>query len=515
MDQVKNQAIILHKQIVLTRQWVSDHGEVLVPDKEGGSASPFLSKPYVLSSEGKPYAKITPSILTTRLSERAQADGLYSFKLANDSHINPANAPDAVEAEALELFRSSPPQEGIFRAEKRDGRNVLRYIAPLFVTSGCVKCHKSQGYQQGEVGGCISVMIPMDQAQTAIDRNKALLIGGGVGFACSLVGLIFLTTRYLVFNRISQIRKSLERMPVGELDRESVEKGDELKEIATICYVLDEQMKNHHRELEKRIEEATADLSETNKRLKKANEELEKLHTAKTHFFSDMSHELRTPLTSIRGAVDILDRRNSCEHSDYLEIIKRNTDHLIRIVVDFLDYSRIECGQLELRLEKGSLLEVAETVILSQRSEAEKKTVRLVLDATEDFEFAFDGQRVYQILTNLVSNAVRFSPEGGNVTVGFFAENAHAVRLYVQDEGPGIPEEYRSLIFKRFFQVGVTNGNSSGHRSWGIGLTVSKGLVEAHGGRIWVERGPSGGSRFFFSLPLREYHASSSNTDSG
>lgn len=512
MDQVKNQAIILYKQIVLTRQWVSDHGEILVAKKEGEKPNPFLHRPDMVSAEGRVFSRITPSILTTQLSERAQKSGMYAFKLANDSQINPANAPDPLETEALKLFRSSP-SEGIFRTVTRDGKKSLRYIAPVYVTTGCVRCHKSQGYKAGEVGGCISVLVPMGDAQEAIDHNRVILLVGGLGFAFCLVGLIFVTTRSLVFNRVKEIRNALERMPVANEGGQAKE-GDDLKEIVTICYLLDEKMKNQHQELERQIEAATGDLSETNRRLELANQDLERLNKAKSDFFSDISHELRTPLTSIRGAVDILARKESCGHPEYLDIIRRNIDHLIRTVVDFLDFSKMECGQLELRVEEASLEQVAESAILSQKAVAEKRSIKLVLDGPQDVVLSFDEQRIYQVLVNLLSNAVRFSPEGETVAVGFSREDG-AVRVYVQDRGPGIDEEYQSLIFEKFYQVN-DEGNPAVHRgSSGIGLAICKGLVQAHGGSIRVESEPGRGSRFIFSLPIGEEHAQEENTGRG
>ena len=506
MDQVKNQAIILYKQIVLTRQWVSDHGEILVTKKKGAPSNLFLNQPEVVTADGRVLSRVTPSILTTQLSERARKSGLYSFKLANDSQINPANKPDALEAEALKLFRSSP-SEGIFRTVTYDGKKILRYIAPVYVTTGCVRCHKSQGYKPGDVGGCISVLVPMGDAQEAIDHNKIILLVGGLGFSFCLVGLIFVTTRTLVFNRVREIRNALERMPVAEEQGTEAKQGDDLKEIVAICYLLDEKMKNQHQELEKRIEAATRDLSETNSCLELANKDLERLNKAKSDFFSDVSHELRTPLTSIRGAVDILARKESCGHPEYLEIIRRNVDHLTRTVVDFLDFSKMECGQLELRMEEGSLQQVAESAILSQKAVAEKRSIKLDLDVPEDLVLIFDEQRIYQVLVNLLSNAVRYSPEGGTVTVGFFRTGDEGVHVFVQDEGPGVNEEYQSRIFEKFYQVNEEGRPASHRGSSGIGLAICKGLVQAHGGSIWVESEPGRGSRFTFSLPIDVEHA--------
>ncbi len=502
MEQVKKQAIILHKQIVLTRQWVADQNAVLVPKSEGVPTNPFLKKPEIVSKDGEVFTKISPSLLTRLLSDRALKSGLYSFKLTNTERLNPVNAPDDFETEALRLFQASD-KDGIFRTETRNGKKVLRYVAPLYVTDGCMQCHMVHGYKPGDVGGCLSVFIPMEEAQSAINSNKATLLGGGLAFAGSLVALLFVATRSLVFKRIRDIKTAINSISLTQSSKTTQNQGDELKEIQDLCYLLDEEMKNQHEELGRKIADATRDLSETNRRLETANSELENLNRAKTEFFSDISHELRTPLTSIKGAVDILARKSSCGEPVYLDIIRRNTDHLIKTVVDFLDYSKIESGQIELVLDDASLKAVAEDAILSQKAVADKKSVTLKLEAAQDVRLTVDTQRIYQVLINLLSNAVKFSPERGTVTVRIGNSDHSSVRVSVEDQGPGIPEQYHSAVFEKFYQVKELRNASLNQGSSGIGLAICKGLVEAHHGTIWVESEGGKGSRFTFSLPIQ------------
>ncbi len=501
MNQVKKQAIILHKQIVLTRQWVADNKTVLVPKTESVRSSPFLKEPDVKASDGSVFTKVSPSIITRHLSDRATQVGLYSFRLANTPWLNPQNAPDRLEEEALERFRSSPT-DGIFRIEHRGGRRVLRYIAPVYVNENCMQCHMVQDYKPGEVGGCLSVLIPMDEAQSAITRNRVILIGSGLAFSGALVGLLFVTTRSLVFKRIRDIRALMGKMNlVNKDDSSATEHGDELKEITDFCYVLDEKLKHQHEELERKIASATEHLCRTNEDLESANQELESLNRAKSDFFSDVSHEMRTPLTSIKGAADILARKDSCADTVYLDIIKRNTDHLIKTVVDFLDYSKIESGQLELDTKENCLGSVAEDAILSQQAVAQKRSINLVLDAPAELTATFDEQRIYQVMTNLLSNAIRFSPDHGTVKVEIADIGDHAVEVGVQDQGPGIEEKYHTLVFEKFYQVTDKGGSKIHQGSSGIGLAICKGLVEAHGGEIRVESDLGKGCRFAFTIP--------------
>ncbi len=290
------------------------------------------------------------------------------------------------------------------------------------------------------------------RAVSAINRNRAILLGGGGAFALSLVALLFLSARSLVFKRIHDIRSTMSKIPVSNLSENQPVQGDELKDIADFCYLFDEKMRTQHEELEKKISEATKDLSETNRDLETANQELESLNRAKSEFFSDISHELRTPLTSIKGAADIMARKASGDKLEYLDIISRNTEHLIKVVRDFLDFSKIEFGQLDLDLSSYSIKEVAEDAILSQKAVAEKKQLQLALRCLDDPTPMFDRQRIYQVLTNLLSNAVRFSPDGGKIIVSVASNGDGAVEVSVEDQGPGIEEKYQSAIFEKFYQ---------------------------------------------------------------
>ena len=257
MDQVKKQAIILHKQIVMTRQWVADQNAVLVPKSEDIPKNPFLNQPEIVSRDGEIFTKVSPSLLTRLLSDRAMKSGVYSFKLTNTERLNPVNAPDEFEAEALNLFRTSNT-EGIFRTETRNGEKVLRYVAPLYVTEGCMSCHMVQKYKPGDVGGALSVFIPMNEAQSAINSSKATLLGGGLAFAGSLVALLFVATRLLVFKRIRQIKTAINGIKLTPRGRKTQDQGDELKEIQDLCFLLDEEMKNQHEELERKIVDANS-----------------------------------------------------------------------------------------------------------------------------------------------------------------------------------------------------------------------------------------------------------------
>jgi signal transduction histidine kinase len=496
MEQVKKQAVILHRQVVLTRLWASDQHVLLAPKRKDSDSSPFLAEPDVRGADGKTYTKISPSMLTKQLSERALHAGMYRFRLTDVSPINPENEPDPFELRALKLFREGR-SIGLFAAESHDGKHFLRFAEPVEVKESCLDCHAR--YERGGVGGCLSVFVPMDEAQLAVNRGRILILAGTALCAGLLVLLVFVAARYLVFRRIAGVCAS-----IGTMDSQDVSPraaGDELKAIADFCLSMNERLKSRHEELERKISEAVRDLSEANRNLESVNRELESLNRSKSEFFSDISHELRTPLTSIKGAVEMLTRKGSCEEPAYLEIITRNTDHLIKTIVDFLDFSRIEAGRLELQKERGSLKRVAEDAIFAQKPDAAKKDLALDLRASEEFEGEFDRARIFQVFENFISNAIKFSPHGGTITVTIGRDGARALEVCVEDRGPGIDERFHEAVFQKFFQAPDAVGSKIHKGSSGIGLAICKGLVEAHGGAVRVESALGKGSRFFFTLP--------------
>jgi len=346
------------------------------------------------------------------------------------------------------------------------------------------------------------VFIPIDETLQAIRKENMYLFMGMSGFTAFIFLTFFLLSREIIFKPIREIKHATARIRERAFDGELGTEGDELKEFSGLCYLIDEKLRTQHNELEQRIHETSNDLSHTNHELEKANRELTKLNDAKSEFFTDISHELRTPLTSIKGAADFLSRQSGTTDRTYLNIITKNTNHLITTVVDFLDYSKLETGHLDLEMSYGSLRQVMNDVIRSQVGTANEKNVKLQLRLAGDIMLDMDERRIFQVMTNLLANAVRFSPETGIVEIradrsGNFAE------ITVADQGPGIPREYHEAIFEKFYQAPGDKVNSKLNKgASGIGLAICKGLVETHGGAIRVDSDSGRGSAFIFTLPI-------------
>lgn len=231
-------------------------------------------------------------------------------------------------------------------------------------------------------------------------------------------------------------------------------------------------------------------------------EKLEASNQLKSEFIALVSHELRTPLTAIRWAVqnllDGIPETPSPKTQSYLRGILENSTHLTRMIENLLDVSKIESGKLEILPESLRLKEIIARVVQSVMSQVSKKNLQIRIDAPEELSVKADRDALEEILSNLIENAIKFSPAGKTVAITARAKDG-AAAIAVRDEGVGIPRERQKTIFEKFEQV--TQEKKSREKGLGLGLYIVKKLVEAQGGTIAVESQIDAGSTFTFTVP--------------
>jgi two-component system sensor histidine kinase KdpD len=227
---------------------------------------------------------------------------------------------------------------------------------------------------------------------------------------------------------------------------------------------------------------------------------LKKLDRLKTELLGTVSHELRTPLAAIKGYATTLiqhERMKAEERREFLSIIDSESDRLEELISNLLDMSRLEAGVLRVDPAPVRLAPVISTVV--ERAQHLTQDHSIAFDCQDDPWVRADVPRVLQIVTNLLNNAIKYSPDGGPITVVAWQRQS-MLNVSVIDPGVGIPPRELDTIFDRFHRVeGDLARRVSGT---GLGLAICRGLVEAHGGRIWVESEPGSGSSFTFSLPI-------------
>ncbi|OGP85276.1 MAG: hypothetical protein A2Z08_02160 [Deltaproteobacteria bacterium RBG_16_54_11] len=228
--------------------------------------------------------------------------------------------------------------------------------------------------------------------------------------------------------------------------------------------------------------------------------EVEKI---KSELISNVSHELRTPLSTIKEGIALIDDGAlgslHADQKDMLSRVKKNIDRLSRLINDLLDMSKIEAGRMELKKSSVNIPALVAEVLASFRDQAKNKKIEFAARVGKDIgPLYIDRDRISQVLTNLIANSVKFTPANGRITVGIKDKKKEA-EISVADTGIGISAKNISGLFDRFSQFNRDFG--PGERGTGLGLPISKEIIELHGGRIWVESEPGTGSTFTFSLP--------------
>ena len=231
-------------------------------------------------------------------------------------------------------------------------------------------------------------------------------------------------------------------------------------------------------------------------------EKLEQVESMRRQLIGDVSHELRTPLTAIKGNMEgLLDGVIPASPEVYQQV-HQEADRLAHLVDDLQELSRVEAEAYSLDVHPQAISMLVQTTVNRLSAQTQAKQIRLHTDQSPALPPVLaDADRITQVLTNLVGNAVQYTPEGGDVTISTVRHGGE-IRVFVTDTGIGIPAEHLPHIFTRFYRVDKSRSRQSGGGS-GIGLTIAKFIVEAHGGRLWVEsRGEGQGSTFTFSLPV-------------
>ncbi|HLY92962.1 MAG TPA: PAS domain-containing sensor histidine kinase [Candidatus Angelobacter sp.] len=250
-------------------------------------------------------------------------------------------------------------------------------------------------------------------------------------------------------------------------------------------------------------EQYTAELAAKNQQLEARNLDVERANRLKSEFLASMSHELRTPLHTIIGFSELLTEELEGPLNDkqkrFIGHILQDSRHLLELINEILDLSKIEAGRLELQKEEMDFAGCLREVVAGIQQQSAAKNIRVDVRNRFNGTLYADRMRVKEILYNLLSNALKFTPEGGEVWVEATVQ-AYELQVVVGDTGIGVHPQEHDTIFDKFYQVGsTTEGTREGT---GLGLPITRKLVELHGGNIWLESSPGKGSRFSFTLPL-------------
>jgi len=323
---------------------------------------------------------------------------------------------------------------------------------------------------------------------------------------------------YLV-KPLKKLATAAQKIGDGDLSMEIEKQGDDeigflgekFNEMRLQLIDSREEVKSYTGQLEKLVEKRTSELKKRNQELEDQTRRANQASRLKSEFLANMSHEIRTPMNGIMGMADILlDGPLSAEQKEMAGIINNSAVSLLRILNDILDISKIEVGKLEFVSQEFNLKKLLEEVVVFFKAEAAAKSLGLTLTYSEKLPILFvnDGARLKQVLINLVSNAIKFTPAGSvniDVSPESIQDMQYTVTFKVRDTGIGIPEEQLESIFESFTQVDGTRTRKAGGN--GLGLAISRKIVSLLSGEMGVNSIHGRYSEFWFTIPLQAYNA--------
>ncbi|WP_224746828.1 sensor histidine kinase [Pelovirga terrestris] len=498
--QAENEARAIFQQIVIMRRWIADHGGVFVEQLPWAQEGP-PAQPESVSSEARRYARKTPAMVTKELVSYAREKELYWFHITSLQLTNPENFPDEFERAALLRFEDEPLQE-IIAMEEMDRVAYLRYISPLYVEEACLSCHS--GYEVGGVRGAISVTLPLGKIFAEAKANRNLMFGVMLLLVIFLSSTLLFFLRRMVLIPVDELTTSIRHFsekgpPPGAI----VRSGDEFEELSRSFEEMAASLSDYQQGLEDKIRNATAELQHLNQQIYTASER-------KSEFLARAAHELRTPLTSIKGAMEYITARLKQKTTttasppddllEFFEIAQKNTDRLIRMVQTMLDIEYIETGaERALNLTQVNLVDIINESIQSFTYDAAHHRLDLCPLPPDLPHIEADEDRLRQVLTNLLGNAVKFAGEGTAITVCAGAKE-DVIQVKVCNLGKSIPMEQREKVFERFYRSGDKGGS-------GLGLAICRAIISAHGGTIGITDPDAGsGVCVYFTLPLHSHN---------
>jgi len=371
--------------------------------------------------------------------------------------------------EADDPFLDQNPE--LIEARDTTGRAMLAAYAPIAPVNWTVLVEQPQREAYAPLIG-------------SLIRNVLLLLLGLVVSVFASLGL----ARRMV-EPIRALQTGAARIGEGELNsRISVSTGDELEALAQDFNNMAAQLQESYADLERKVDERTAELAVANQH--------------KSEFLANMSHELRTPLNAIIGFSQVLREKMfgelNSKQSEYVADIHDSGKHLLSLINDILDLSKIEAGRMELEVSRFSLPETLRNAVTLIRERAARHGIRVNLDVDSQIDiFSGDERKLKQIMLNLLSNAVKFTPDGGQIDIRAVPIGT-AIEIAVRDNGIGISADDQEKIFEEFRQVGRSDGRA--REGTGLGLPLTRRFVELHGGKLTVESTPGSGSTFRFTL---------------
>jgi two-component system sensor histidine kinase BarA len=442
--------------------------------------------------------------------------------------------PPAFDRRSLEHFTKHPNFESYSQPfEMADGSNSVHFALALRAEESCVRCHSEQIIAAGLVNpattqattapvvsaasqpttapviapdtliGLVTLEMKSQVDTSQLLLNRIFLLTAGLLAGTLAILVFYLITNKLILQPVRVLRETAEKVSKGDLNvRSHIFTGDEFQHLSETFNVMLANLKESEdqlRAINKSLDLKMGQLAESNVALYESNR-------LKSEFLANVSHELRTPLNSILGFAELL-RDTGGDKADarstrYLQNILNSGRNLLELINDLLDLAKIEAGRMEVRSAPLPLNDLFEGLTGILKPLSEKKSLTILTAIAGDVPILqTDAAKLQQVLYNFLSNAIKFSPVGGQIDLTAERVEDGRVRISVTDRGPGIDLDKQQMIFEKFRQI--DGSVTREHGGTGLGLAISKELIGLMGGVIGVRSTPGDGATFWIVLPVR------------
>jgi signal transduction histidine kinase len=465
------------------------------------------------------------STFIENMAEDMQPEDLADFKyqlFSSDpsSATSPTDRPiDARGYEAIRelkrMLKETPgePLEIVREVEDEQAseRSEYQFYAGIVAKQSCIECHNSiengGELQMGDLIGVVKISMPLDRTRASLHRVFAFVITAELVKVVLAILAIYLIVRYVITKPVMHLKKVSDAIAQGNLElRAEIRTGDEFEELSHAF----NRMLRHLVTIQDELQDVNIDLDSKIDQLAQVNLKLYEMNNLKNEFLATMSHELRTPLNSILGFSDVLAAAENLDdrQNRYVSNIRSSGQSLLAMINDVLDLAKIESGRMEVHAIEFKLEDLVERQVTSVAPLAEKKNIDLDFAVDPECPLLFsDVGKLEQILLNLLSNASKFTPEGGRVRVKGLRHDARQVDLVVEDNGVGIPLDDQDAIFEKFRQGSGTPGQEDPmtreYGGTGLGLSIVKELARLLGGSVGLESEFGKGSTFTVRIPVQ------------
>ena len=418
------------------RGWATRHGGLYVPPNDRTPPNPYLAHlPHrdITTATGQPLTLMNPAYMMSQMTREFEETYGVKGKITGQVLLNPKNKPDSWELAALKAFDGGLQE--IVETTMIGDQPYVRLMRPMVMKKGCDLCHGHLGFKEGDIRGGVSVSVPLNKYLSAAqDSKQSIFIAHGGAWLVGMLGIGF-----------------------------AVYRG---------------------RQYETEREQAVVEIRE-------AKEQAEKASLGKDRFLATMSHELRTPLNAILGFSQMMchgiyGKIENERYQEYSDDINQSATHLLGVINDVLDISKIEAGKIELDECFVNIRKIVEDCATFVRQGLSEKNMDFQIEMTSnDLQLFADERLLRQILINLLSNAIKYTPAGGTITFSAALNKSGGIELKVSDTGVGIAKEDIPTALEPFGQI--QSNPELAHEGTGLGLPLSKQFVELHKGTLNIE----------------------------